>query len=59
MSEQLPKVVERKAQVLSKMLRVNSAPDTSVIAKMRDRLNNKLFELSIADYELMCGNKML
>jgi len=48
MSEQLPKVVERKAQVLSKMLRVNSAPDTSVIAKMRDRLNNKLFELSIS-----------
>ena len=59
MSEQLPNVVERKAHVLSKMLRVNSAPDTSVIAKMRDRLNNKLFELSIADYELMCGNKML
>ena len=59
MSERLPNVVERKAQVLSKMLRVNSAPDTSVIAKMRDRLNNKLFDLSIADYELMCGNKML
>jgi hypothetical protein len=59
MSEQLPNVVKRKADVLSKMLRVNSAPDTSVIAKMRDRLNNKLFELSIADYELMCGNKML
>ncbi len=59
MTDRLHHVAERKAQVLSKMLRVNSAPDTSVIAKMRDRLNNKLFELSIADYELMCGNKML
>jgi len=47
MTDRLHHVAERKAQVLSKMLRVNSAPDTSVIAKMRDRLNNKLFELSI------------
>jgi hypothetical protein len=59
MTERLHHVADKKGQILSKMLRVNSAPDTSVIATIQDRLNNPLFKLSIADYELMCGNKML
>ena len=59
MTERLHHVADKKSQILSKILRVNSAPDTAVIATMRDRLNNPLFKLSIADYELMCGNKML
>jgi len=59
MTERLHHVADKKGQILSKILRVNSAPDTSVIATMQDRLNNPLFKLSIADYELMCGNKML
>jgi hypothetical protein len=59
MTERLHHVADKKGRILSKILRVNSAPDTSVIATMQDRLNNPLFKLSIADYELMCGNKML
>ena len=37
----------------------SSSPDTRVIANIQERINNPLFELSIADYELMCDNKMV
>ena len=30
-----------------------------MIRNIQDRINNRLFNLSIADYELMCGNKMI
>ena len=32
---------------------------TQVIANIQNRINNPLFDLTIADYELMCGNKMI
>ena len=32
---------------------------TQVIANIQNRINNRLFDLTIADYELMCGNKMI
>jgi hypothetical protein len=44
MTERLHHVADKKSQILSKMLRVNSAPDTAVIATMRDRLNNPLIQ---------------
>lgn len=59
MSSRQEQVANKKGQILSKILRVNSAPKTSVIDKIKDRIQNPLFKLSIADYELMCGNKML
>jgi len=48
-----------EGDILSNILGLNSAPDTSIIAKMQDRLNNSLFKLSMANYELMCGNKTI
>jgi hypothetical protein len=37
----------------------SSGPETWVIANIQKRINNPLFELSIADYELMCDNKTM
>lgn len=71
MNPVLREVAEKKSKILSKILKIDSksletrrsssssGPDTIVIEKMQDRINNPLFELSIADYELMCGNKKL
>ena len=74
MSTRLKEVAEKKSEILSKILKVNpkslknrqthvrsssSLPDTNVIAKIQHKINNPLFELSIADYEAMCGNKMI
>jgi hypothetical protein len=33
--------------------------DTSVIRNIQNRINNPLFNITIADYELMCSNKMI
>ena len=33
--------------------------DTRVIANIQNIINNPLFNLTIADYELICGNKMI
>ena len=37
----------------------SSGMDTRVIANIQNRINNPLFSLTIDDYELMCGNKMI
>ena len=44
---------------LCKFLGIDSVPSTQLIANMQTRINNPLFKLSIADYETMCGNKMM
>ena len=69
MSSRFKEIAKKKTNILSKILGVDykspkspksrSAPDTHVIAKIQERINNPLFELSIADYELMCDNNML
>jgi hypothetical protein len=33
--------------------------ETQVISNIQNRINNPLFSLTIADYELMCGNKVI
>ena len=33
--------------------------DTKVIANIQERINNPLFNITIADYELMCDNKII
>ncbi len=37
----------------------SSGPDTHVIRNIQNRINNRLFSLTISDYELMCGNKVI
>ena len=37
----------------------SSGMDTRVIRNIQNRINNPLFSLTISDYELMCGNKMI
>ena len=37
----------------------SSEMNTQVIANMQNRMNVPLFKLTIADYEAMCGNKMI
>ena len=37
----------------------SSGPDTHVIRSIQNRINNPLFSLTIDDYELMCGNKII
>ena len=58
-SSALEKLTKKKGKQLSKILGINSGPSTEVIADMQARINNPLFKLSIADYEAMCGNKMI
>ena len=58
-SSALHKLTEKKGKQLSKFLGIDSGPSTQVIATMQSRINNPLFKLSIADYETMCGNKMM
>ena len=58
-SSALEKLTKKKGKQLSKILGINSGPSTQVIADMQARINNPLFKLSIADYEAMCGNKMM
>ena len=58
-SNSLQRLTKKKGKQLSKILGINSGPSTRVIADMQLRINNPLFKLSIADYEAMCGNKMM
>ena len=58
-SSALERLTKKKGKQLSKILGINSGPSTEVIADMQARINNPLFKLSIADYEAMCGNKMI
>jgi len=37
----------------------SSGMDTRVIRNIQNRINNRLFSLTISDYELMCGNKVI
>jgi len=53
------RLIEKKGKQLSKFLGIDSAPSTQLIATMQSRINNPLFELSMTDYEAMCGNKMM
>jgi hypothetical protein len=41
------------------LLSSSSGPNTKVITNIQETIKNPLFNLSIADYELMCGNKMI
>jgi hypothetical protein len=73
MYTRLDEIVDKKSNILSKILKVdpkslkesklsqshNSGIDTNMIRNIQERINNGLFNLSIADYELMCGNKMI
>ena len=53
------RLIEKKGKQLSKFLGIDSVPSTLLIATMQSRINNPLFTLTIADYEAMCGNKMM
>ena len=53
------RLIEKKGKQLSKFLGIDSVPSTRLIANMQSRINNPLFELSMTDYEAMCGNKMM
>jgi hypothetical protein len=71
MSTRLKEIAEKKEKILSKILNVDSktrrypksasssSPNTHIIAKIHERINNPIFNLTISDYELMCGNKMI
>ena len=49
-----------KVSKIPKLLRSSSSgPNTKVITNIQETIKNPLFNLSIADYELMCGNKMI
>ena len=58
-SIKIKKSGKKKVDKLSKFLGIDSGPSTQLIADMQARINNPLFNLSIADYEAMCGNKMM
>jgi len=58
-SSALHRLTEKKGKQLSKFLGIDSVPSTQLIANMQSRINNPLFKLTIADYEAMCGNKMM
>ena len=58
-SDALRRLTEKKGKQLSKFLGIDSVPSTRLIATMQSRINNPLFELSMTDYEAMCGNKMM
>ena len=58
-SNALKRLTNKKGDKLSKFLGIDSVPSTRLIANIRSRINNPLFKLSIADYEAMCGNKMI
>ena len=58
-SDALHRLTEKKGKQLSKFLGIDSVPSTQLIANMQSRINNPIFELSMADYEAMCGNKMM
>ena len=66
MSTKLKEVANKKTKILEKIFQLDttrhsssSGPETRVIANIQERINNPLFKLSIADYELMCDNKMM
>jgi len=58
-SDALKRLTEKKGKQLSKFLGIDSVPSTQLIANMQSRINNPLFELSMTDYEAMCGNKIM
>ena len=58
-SSALERLTNKKADKLSKFLGIDSGISTRVIADMQAKINNPLFKLSIADYEAICGNKMM
>ena len=58
-SNALQRLTKKKGNKLSKFLGIDSGPSTRIIANMQARINNPLFKLSMADYEAMCGNKMM
>ena len=58
-SSALERLTKKKGKQLSKILGIDSGPNTRVIADMQLRINNPIFKLGIADYEAMCGNKIM
>jgi len=58
-SNVLQRLTKKKGNQLSKFLGIDSGPSTQLIANMQARINNPLFNLSMADYEVMCVNKMM
>ena len=51
--------VAKAANIAKQLQSSSSEMNTLVIANMQNRINNPLFNLTINDYELMCGNKMI
>ena len=49
----------KKAKVAKRSQSNISEIETRVIANIQEKINNPLFNLTIADYELMCSNKMM
>jgi len=56
-----PKSLKRAnvAKAATRSQSSSSGPDTRVIRNIQNRINNPLFSLTIDDYELMCGNKII
>jgi len=53
------RLTNKKEKQLYKILGIESSPSTQLIANMQSKINNPIFKLSIADYEVMCGNEIM
>ena len=58
-SDVLRRLTDKKGKQLSTIFGIVSEPDTSMIANLKDKINNPIFNLSVTDYERMCENKMM
>ena len=75
MSSKLQEIANTKEKILEKILKIDpksskktkdkgsnkssSYPETHVITNIQYTIKSPLFNLSIADYELMCGNEYI
>jgi len=58
-SDALQRLKEKKGKQLSKFLGIESDPDTRFVRKIQEKIKNPMFELSMNDYELICGDKTM
>ena len=49
----------KMANVATRSQSSSYGPDTRLIRNIQDKIKNPLFNLSITDYEAMCGNKKM
>jgi hypothetical protein len=54
-SDTLQRLKEKKGKQLSKFLGIESVPDTRFIIKIQEKIKNPMFNLSMNDYEMLCG----